>query len=64
MSNYALSNVCYFIYVFIVEHHYGHNKERNKLVRSDLQEARSAQKSEEEEARMVRLAYEKMLKEQ
>ncbi|XP_035226342.1 coiled-coil domain-containing protein 50-like [Stegodyphus dumicola] len=47
-----------------IQHHYGHNKERNQLVRSDLQEARTAQKTEEEEAAMVKMAYEKMLKEQ
>lgn len=47
-----------------IQHHYGHNKEKNQLVRSDFLEARSAQKSEEEEATMVRLAYEKMLQEQ
>ncbi|XP_054724569.1 coiled-coil domain-containing protein 50-like [Uloborus diversus] len=47
-----------------IEHHYGHNKEKNQLVRSDFQEACSAQKSEEEEAAMVHMAYEKMLKEQ
>lgn len=46
-----------------IQHHYGHNKEKNQLVRSDFQEACTAQKSEED-ATMVRLAYEKMLKEQ
>ncbi|GBN88635.1 hypothetical protein AVEN_163474-1 [Araneus ventricosus] len=48
----------------IVQHHYGHNKERNQLVRSDFLEARTAQKSEVEEAEAMQRAYEKMLKEQ
>ncbi|GFS33443.1 hypothetical protein NPIL_546411 [Nephila pilipes] len=47
-----------------IQHHYGHNKERNQLVRSDFLEARTAQKSEEEEAAAMQMAYEKMLKEQ
>ncbi|GFY74839.1 hypothetical protein TNIN_370181 [Trichonephila inaurata madagascariensis] len=47
-----------------IQHHYGHNKERNQLVRSDFLEARTAQKSEEEEALAMQMAYEKMLKEQ
>ncbi|XP_055952405.1 coiled-coil domain-containing protein 50-like [Argiope bruennichi] len=47
-----------------IQHHYGHNKERNQLVRSDFLEARTAQKSEEEEALAMQRAYERMLKEQ
>ncbi|GIY90044.1 hypothetical protein CDAR_542951 [Caerostris darwini] len=47
-----------------IEHHYGHNKEKNQLVRSDFLEARTAQKSEEEEAEAFQHAYLKMLKEQ
>ncbi|XP_071040865.1 coiled-coil domain-containing protein 50 [Parasteatoda tepidariorum] len=47
-----------------IEHHYGHNKERSQLLRSDFQEAQTAQKFEEEEAVAMHLAYEKMLKEQ
>ncbi|KAG8196227.1 hypothetical protein JTE90_007949 [Oedothorax gibbosus] len=47
-----------------IQHHYGHNKERSQLVRSDFQEARTAQKSEEEEALAMHLEYERILKEQ
>lgn len=47
-----------------IEHHYGHNKERNQLVRSDFKEACTAQKDEDHEAALLQLTYEKMLREQ
>lgn len=47
-----------------IEHHYGHNRQRNQLVRSDLQEARIVQRSEEEDAEIIQRAYEQMLQDQ
>lgn len=46
-----------------IEQHYNYNRHRNRLVRTDLQEAKSVQQIEEEEA-VLQQKYEQMLLEQ
>lgn len=47
-----------------IDQHYNLNRTNNQLLRNDLPLAKTVQRSEEEEAQMIREAYERMLREQ
>lgn len=47
-----------------INQHYNLNRTNNQLLRNDLPLAKTVQRSEEEEAQMIREAYERMLQEQ